>query len=262
MAEKKQKETKAIKTAQSQSQQERPKKLYRSRTDRMLGGVCGGFAEYFNMDPTVMRVLWVIAAFLNGLGLLAYIVSWIIIPENPSQTGESTKVESRPKNTGLIWGVILICIGFFFLFKQLDWFDYYPFSRFWHPMWFGFFRFDILLPIIIILIGVVYLLGVIKREKQPENVKRNETSGGKKLEKKLTRSAKDRMIGGVCGGLAKYFNIDPSIVRIGWVLLTLFGWIFLGVVAYIVMLIVIPEESAIETSSPSSKEIAPKSNSK
>ncbi|RMD87867.1 MAG: PspC domain-containing protein [Calditrichaeota bacterium] len=66
------------------------------------------------------------------------------------------------------------------------------------------------------------------------------------MQKKLTRSTKDRMIGGVCGGLANYFNIDPSIVRILWVLLTLTGPIFMGILAYIIMLIVIPEETVAE----------------
>ncbi|MCI0692096.1 PspC domain-containing protein [candidate division KSB1 bacterium] len=62
-------------------------------------------------------------------------------------------------------------------------------------------------------------------------------------EKRLVRTLGDRMIGGVCGGIAKYFNIDPSLVRIGFVLLTIFSGMIFGIVTYIVMMIVVPEES-------------------
>jgi phage shock protein PspC (stress-responsive transcriptional regulator) len=67
------------------------------------------------------------------------------------------------------------------------------------------------------------------------------------------------MIGGVCGGIADYFNIDASIVRIAWALLTLAGGLFIGVVAYIVMLIIIPEESIAEATTPGPKAASSKS---
>lgn len=58
------------------------KKLYRSKKDRIFGGVCGGIAEYVDADSTVIRLLWVlITLFSMGFGLLAYLLSWIIIPE-------------------------------------------------------------------------------------------------------------------------------------------------------------------------------------
>ena len=56
-------------------------KLYRSKKDRMIGGVCGGVAEYANTDPTLVRLLWAIGTLLWGAGIIAYIVAWIIIPE-------------------------------------------------------------------------------------------------------------------------------------------------------------------------------------
>ena len=59
------------------------RKLYRSRTDRKLAGVCGGLAQYFNADPTVIRVLFVVLALLGGPGLVIYLVLWIIVPEEP-----------------------------------------------------------------------------------------------------------------------------------------------------------------------------------
>lgn len=57
------------------------KRLYRSRTNKMLCGVCGGLAEYFNIDPTIVRLLVVLLACGAGSGLLAYIIAAIIIPE-------------------------------------------------------------------------------------------------------------------------------------------------------------------------------------
>lgn len=60
------------------------KKLYRSRVNRKLAGVCGGIAEYFNVDPTIIRLVFVILAICAGCGLLAYLLAWIIVPEQHS----------------------------------------------------------------------------------------------------------------------------------------------------------------------------------
>jgi len=59
------------------------KRLYRSKIDRVLGGVCGGLGKYFNIDPVLARVLWAVSFFVGGVGFLAYIIAWIIIPEEP-----------------------------------------------------------------------------------------------------------------------------------------------------------------------------------
>lgn len=60
------------------------KRLYRSRKDRVLGGVCAGIANYFNLDPVLIRVLWAVGFFAAGIGFLTYIIAWIIMPEDPS----------------------------------------------------------------------------------------------------------------------------------------------------------------------------------
>ena len=60
------------------------RKLYRSRTDRKLAGVCGGLAQYFNLDATLIRVLFVVLAVLGGSGLVIYLAMWIIVPNEPS----------------------------------------------------------------------------------------------------------------------------------------------------------------------------------
>ncbi|MBN2488589.1 MAG: PspC domain-containing protein [Methanosarcinaceae archaeon] len=57
-------------------------RLYRSKRNRMIAGVCGGIGEYINVDPTFVRLFWVLFTFAYGSGFLAYIVAWIIIPEH------------------------------------------------------------------------------------------------------------------------------------------------------------------------------------
>jgi phage shock protein C len=63
----------------------REKRLYRSRTEKMIGGVCGGLAAYFNMDPTLVRVILVALAILPipGSAIIGYIILWIIVPQEP-----------------------------------------------------------------------------------------------------------------------------------------------------------------------------------
>ncbi len=58
------------------------RKLYRSKTDKKLAGVCGGIAEYLNIDTTVIRLVWALAILLAGSGLWAYIICALIMPEN------------------------------------------------------------------------------------------------------------------------------------------------------------------------------------
>ncbi len=60
------------------------KKLYRSRNERMIAGVCGGLAERFGIDPTIVRLLFVLFFFLGGSALLVYVVMWLIVPLAPA----------------------------------------------------------------------------------------------------------------------------------------------------------------------------------
>ena len=61
------------------------KKLYRSKTDAKVSGVCGGIGEYFGIDATLIRLLWIVGSFMTGLfmGLLAYVICVFVIPEDP-----------------------------------------------------------------------------------------------------------------------------------------------------------------------------------
>jgi phage shock protein C len=61
-----------------------PKKFVRSTNDRKIAGVCAGVADYFDMDPTLIRVLWALATLIPGPNIIAYIVIWIAAPEGPT----------------------------------------------------------------------------------------------------------------------------------------------------------------------------------
>ncbi|MGB7729639.1 MAG: PspC domain-containing protein [Candidatus Acidiferrum sp.] len=61
-----------------------PKRLMRSSRDKKLGGVCAGLADYFDLDPTIVRIVWLLAIFLGGTGLLLYLILWIALPLAPS----------------------------------------------------------------------------------------------------------------------------------------------------------------------------------
>jgi phage shock protein C len=63
----------------------KPKKLALSRTNKKIGGVCGGFAEYLDIDPTLMRLIWLMMALFAGWGLIGYLVAWIVMPEAPPE---------------------------------------------------------------------------------------------------------------------------------------------------------------------------------
>lgn len=70
------------------------KKLYRSQTDRWLLGVCGGLGEYFEIDPTLIRILFIVFALVFGGGLLLYLILWIIIPMKPPEIETSEDSEA------------------------------------------------------------------------------------------------------------------------------------------------------------------------
>ena len=73
------------------------KKLYRSRKDTKIAGVCGGIAEYFNIDSNIIRLLAVLTIFFGGGGIIAYIIAWIIIPLKPVEDESSDKQTTRSR---------------------------------------------------------------------------------------------------------------------------------------------------------------------
>src|SRR6202040_3272593 len=67
-----------------------PKRLARSSTDKKIAGVCGGLAEYFDLDPTLVRVLWLLVVLCGGAGILAYLILWIALPVAPARMAASS----------------------------------------------------------------------------------------------------------------------------------------------------------------------------
>ncbi len=123
------------------------KKLYRSRTSSMIAGVCGGLGEYLNVDPTILRVVAVLLIFAKGIGLLAYLIGWIVIPRRPEMEPEVVTSE-RSELSRLLPGLALIVIGLIFLVNNLiPWF-----------------RFSYLWPVVLIVLGVALLLKTQKAE--------------------------------------------------------------------------------------------------
>lgn len=234
------------------------RRLYRSIVNRRIAGVCGGVAEYFNIDPLIVRLVWFFSIFAHGIGLFAYIAAWIIIPEG-RQTVAATAPPAKSQNNQYIWGGILIVLGFIFLAERLDWDFLVPWR--WHyilPYWFNW---GVAFSVFVILLGVMLIFRTTSSAEKsseivaapfihPAPTPSAETPGPPPQgetppamsEKRLIRTLNERMLGGVCGGIAKYLNIDPSFVRIGFVLLTIFSGMIFGIVTYIVMMIVVPEE--------------------
>ncbi len=146
------------------------KRLYRSRTDRMLFGVAGGLAKYFEVDVVLVRLLWVLLL-MSGVGVVGYIVAAIIMPEEPkvvspkiiAPTGEQPKEEAgegvpaeepdkdqQAKAAGKqnLMGYILILLGVYFLLRQLV-------PGIWGHMWW--LRADRLWPVIIVIAGLALI---------------------------------------------------------------------------------------------------------
>lgn len=136
------------------------KKLYRSRNDRMIAGVCGGLAEYFNVDSTFIRLALLFIFLFQGIGLIAYLIAWVVISEEPVDQGRKMpddyyleernksekaegfqedyeREEEKDKDTSSkdnrrrkLFAVILIIVGSIFLLDiwipDLYWERYWP----------------------------------------------------------------------------------------------------------------------------------------
>lgn len=144
------------------------RRLTRSRTDTILGGVAAGLAEYLRTDPALVRIAWAILVPLTGgAALLAYVVAWIVVPEAPGETrepapaaeGEPTGDATRPDEpapesrseigdrAGILVGVGLILLGAWLLARE-----YLPAIN-WNLVW----------PLILIGIGVLVLVNAGRR---------------------------------------------------------------------------------------------------
>ncbi len=142
------------------------KKLQRSRTNKVFFGVCGGLAEYLGLDPVAVRLIFVLVTLFGGMGVVAYIVGVIIIPESPEEEKVSNAeandsmaspplpqgpAEPKSDKSAEIVGIVLIMFGVIFMLKKIAWMDRY-FD------WLTFHFWSLLLPIILLVLGVSLIM--------------------------------------------------------------------------------------------------------
>jgi phage shock protein C len=146
-------------------------RLYRSRTERLFLGVAGGLAEWFDVDPSIVRIAFVLFSLAGGAGVIIYIAMAILVPERPPGvavrpgvvlSGEPSAPGSRPPSAfgarpqgdnrgALIFGILLIIVGAWFLLRRV--FPALEFDNWW--------------PILLIGIGVVLLIGAARGRDNP-----------------------------------------------------------------------------------------------
>lgn len=104
------------------------KRLYRSEKNRVVAGVSGGLADYFNIDPVIVRLLWIIFSLLYAVGIFVYLIAWFIVPEETEVVGSNFKENSTDDNKYFFegqksrmnsLGLILIIIGILFFLRSL-----------------------------------------------------------------------------------------------------------------------------------------------
>ena len=214
------------------------RRLYKSRRNKVIDGICGGIAEYFDVDPTIVRILWILITLMGGSGFILYIIAMIIMPANPEHVALPQSSSGRANGTDRrrFFGIMLVLVGAFILFMNVGWIAGFGWWSFSHK---------IMLPLLLILLGglLVYIHTTKRNESQNQtgSVATENMSPQSQPVKELHRSKSNRKLFGVCGGLAKYFDVDATLVRFIFVALIFmsFGW---GLLIYIILGIVMPEE--------------------
>jgi phage shock protein C len=96
-----------------------PRTVRRSRGDRVIAGVCGGLGRYLAIDPVLLRVAFIILALANGLGLIAYVVAWVAIPEEGADQPADPAPEPRRETGRMVLGGSLVVLGLVLLVDRL-----------------------------------------------------------------------------------------------------------------------------------------------
>ncbi len=256
-------ETAATQPAATQPAAVRPS-LYRHPVHQLVGGVCGGIADALNIDPALVRALWVVLTLGSaGAGFLAYLALWLLLPVGTSQSGVQSPatLQLNERNIGRA-GTLLISFGVLWLLANvgvLPW----VWDVFWTVVGVIFW------PALLIGAGMLLLknhkewrtsfgewrtnLRSKMRTNAPafsvdgQSVKSSMKSGMKSARTRipLKRSRTDRLVLGVCGGLAQTFNIDANLVRLFWILFSV-GSVGTGALIYALAGFILPERS-VET---------------
>ncbi|HQH32996.1 MAG TPA: PspC domain-containing protein [Petrotogaceae bacterium] len=160
------------------------KRLYKSRTEKVIDGVCGGIAEYFGIDPTLVRLLWIASIFAGGAGIILYIIAMIIIPTEPYQQSQNSQAQSgssynyNPQtgekmydvssdgkvmrdNDESVSSMVKVIIGAVFLLMGM----YFIANNFFNLSWFFNVSWKVFIGILFIAIGGVIFFRIIKEKK-------------------------------------------------------------------------------------------------
>jgi phage shock protein C len=217
-------------------------RLYKSRSRRMIAGVCGGVAEYFSVDVTLVRLGWAFATLFGGWGLLAYLAAALIMPSRPEAVGENAGAtpSTPPRESPTpFWGILLIVVGVLWVAANLGFHFFVPW---WGFSWKGG------IGVLLIVAGIMVLFNkgsVLSGSPHEAGASPSSGSGTTNASQagRLSRSLRDNVIFGVCGGLAAHLRIDPVIVRLVFVL-TAFGSLGLVVLIYLIFAAILPMEDA------------------
>jgi len=232
--------------------------LYRHPTEKMIGGVCGGLADYFKWDPALVRIVWLVATIATGGGgLLAYLVLWGLLPVGTVQSGQQRPAAFalNERNIGRM-AMVLIALGGLWLLSNVG---ILP------GMLRLFFRTVNIFFWPALLIGIGYLLlrgsgntnlrvdfdhlksrfqnranGMANGVKMPntDNVKANFYQMREQFP--LRRSTTDRIFMGVCGGIGQRLGIDTNLVRLLWAAFTVMS-VGMGIFLYVALGLLLPE---------------------
>lgn len=115
--------------------------LRRSRRDRVLGGVCGGTARYLDIDPVLLRVAAVALALSGGVGVLAYVIAWVVLPEAPGDEPDAAALPAGRHAVAIAVGAALVGLGVLLLVRE------------WMP-WFGA---EVFWPLVVVAVGALVL---------------------------------------------------------------------------------------------------------
>ncbi len=138
------------------------RRLYRSTEHKIIGGVCGGLGEHFDIDPTWLRIAFVVLAITKGIGILLYLIGWVIIPKRSAEeaaevaaetaTESSTTTSKSGINMSFLPGIVLIGLGIMFLlYESFWWFDF-------QYVW----------PVVLIIVGGALLYRAIESKNKQE----------------------------------------------------------------------------------------------
>ena len=202
------------------------KRIIRSRKDRIISGVCGGFAKYFSLDPSLIRLAWIFFTIFGGSGILAYLLAMIVIPDEYSASQyDRNDVTPQKNDKTILWGALLVFVGLILFFMHNDLLDLI-WTRFWDS------GINMFLAIVILGLGI-YLLYT-KRAELAAMV--NEGTGVP-----LHLAKNDSKVAGVCGGIAESIQIDSTLVRFLWIFGT-FMSAGIGILLYLVLALILPSE--------------------